>query len=270
MAHSKRVDTKQKKKIPIFSSEYRPKLENLPAFSTVSDQTPIDIYQLIEHISLSPKADYFEEIYAIIPVHRPLWGASCVIYRENVLLVDDHPFHIVCKLLQHLEHVDYPIYRQVLGHMMNKKERLTPVASQNYSLFPTAKVDDSDTMWLNPGRIHSLITQNRQTIVCFENLFALATPKKIDSLKKGMKKAFFAHAIIKREHDCRGTRSTTSLLEFLNVTSSVETREILKNIEFQHIPGYQHDFFRNYPKFQDAHSQNKAKRELHRRYSIEL
>ncbi|HPR80383.1 MAG TPA: hypothetical protein PK268_00470 [Enterococcus sp.] len=270
MTYSKSVESKKRKRIPSFSREYRPKLESLPAFSTAADQAPIDIYQLIENISLSSQADFLEEIYAIIPVNRPLWGASCVIYREYVLLVEDQPFNIVCKLLQTLEHMEYPIYRKALGYMTNKKERLTPVANENYSLFPTAKVDDSETIWLNPGRIHSLITQKQQTIVCFENLFALATYKNSASLKNGMKKAFFAHAIIKREHDCRGTRSTTSLLEFLNITSSVETRDILKSLEFQHIPGYQHDFFRIYSKFQDADSQKKAKKELHRRYSIEL
>ncbi len=68
-----------KRKIPVQSLGYRPKLEDLEAFSNASDYSPINIEQLTQAIPISAKADYLEEIYAIIPVQRNARTYSSVI-----------------------------------------------------------------------------------------------------------------------------------------------------------------------------------------------
>lgn len=258
-----------KKKIPSPSLEYRPRLENLPAYSSVNKTTAIDLLALTKGIPLSSKPDYLEEIYAIIPVNSLTWGVCCIIYRENVLLVEETSQQIAMGLLESTEHLEYPIYKETLHHLLQCSIRLTPVANRHYSLFPTGSVNSNSTMWINPGRIVSLFSKRNQTVICLENLFTLSVNRHIKSIKKHMSKAFWAHAILKRENDIEGTKATTSLLEYLNITSSSETRTLLKNLEYQHIPDYKNEFFKNYLKFNRIKLEGKILKDFYHEYGIE-
>lgn len=249
MKHANKHRLIKRKKVPNPRMDYRPRLESLAAYSLVNPLTPIDIIQLTKDIPLSAQADYFEEIYAIIPVNFPTWGISCVLYRETILLVEQSAQQIAFNLLEAVEHLDYQIYKKTLNYLFNAELRMTPIATRNFSLFPTGGITLETTMWINPGRIETIFTQKKQSIVCLENLFTILIDRHERAIKKRMCQAFWAHAILKREHDNQGTKSTTSLLEFLNITSSTETRDLLKNREFQHIPSYKNDFFKYYPMF---------------------
>ena len=172
-------------------------------------------------------------------------------------------------MLKPLERLEYRLYSKTLHQLVGTTYRLTPVATQNYSLFPTAKVNDFNTLWINPGRIQTLYPQEHQVVVALENLFSILVDRTCKTIQKNMEKAFWAHAILKREHDHEGTKATTNLLEFLDVTSSNETRYILKRHQYQHIPSYQNEFFKLYTHFQTEQIRKEAQRALQEQFNFE-
>ena len=268
MKHLHKLPDK-KKKIPRRHLCYRPKLEDLSAFCTATSETPIDIQALILDIPLSSQADFSQEIYAIIPIKETLWRVSCLIYRENLLLVEATPEYLVKQLLHFAEHLDFPVYKKTLNHLLDCNSRLTPIATRHYSLFPSAGISLPQTMWINPGRIEHILPRAKSSILCFENLFTLHVDCPIDAIHRRMLKSFWAHAILKREHDIFGTPTCTSLLEFLNVTSSKETRTVLKSLQYQHIPKYKNEFFKHYPKYNRMSIKKSVKRSVYAKLRIE-
>ena len=261
--------THNKKRIPQHHLSYRPKLEDLPAFCEAILPTPVDIPKLIANIPLSAHADFSTEIYAILPVQTSLWSGSCLIYRATLALVEETPEQIAKQLLVFSEHLDFTIYKKTLNHLLDANKRHTPIATRHYSLFPTGGIHVPQTIWINPGRITFIHPQVQNSVLQFENLFTLQVPCPIDVIHRRMHNAFLAHAILKREHDLNATQSTTSLLEFLDITSSTETRTVLKNLQYQHIPKYKNEFFEVYPKFNQLQIKQAVKRRLYAELNIE-
>jgi ComK protein. len=261
--------THNKKRIPKHHLSYRPKLDDLPAFCEAKLPIPVDISQLIANIPLSAHADFSTEIYAIIPVQTNLWSGSCLIYRNTLALVEEMPEQLAKQLLTFSEHLDFTVYKQTLNHLLDANKRHTPIATRHYSLFPTGGLHVPQTIWINPGRIEHIHPQEQSSVLCFENLFTLDVPCPLNIIHRRMHHAFLAHAIIKREHNIDATQITTSLLEFLNITSSPETRAVLKNLQYQHIPKYKNEFFEVYPKFNQLQIKKDVKRRLYAELNME-
>lgn len=260
----------KKRKIPVSKRKYRPNLEELPAFSMSKEATPINILELSKSIHLSIQADYYDEIYAIIPIIESLSVKSCIIYRETAQLVDATPAYIAKNLLKIFENFEYDQYTHTFNELLCSKKRMIPIAIKDYSLFPTGGVTNNDTFWINPGRIEELHNLHSKTNIILENLFCLEVDRKKSAIQRCMEKAFIAHAIIKREHDFGNTRPHISVLEFLNVSSSIETRFILKNLQFQHIPGYPNEFRTLYDNYQKNIYQEAGRKHLNKLLNIEF
>lgn len=260
---------RNQRRIPHEQLEYRPKLEDLPAFLAANEQSAVDILKLSKRIRLSASADFFEEIYAIIPVEWHTRTVSCIVYRQTVLLVEKEPFQIIKQLLETLEYLNFTIYKRTLEKLLRTKQRLTPVGTKNFSLFPTGGVLRTDTCWINPGRIDALHTRQIDTIICLDNLFTIRLSRNKKSIRKNMEKAFLTHALMKREHDYNTPKLNISLLEYLDVTSSYETREVLKKYQFQHIPNYQHAFLKLYAEVQQEQIAKDTRRQLTKEWNME-
>ncbi|KAF1305346.1 hypothetical protein IV487_10860 [Enterococcus saccharolyticus] len=262
-------EKKHHRRIPPEQLAYRPQLEDLPAFHVANEQSAVDILELSKRIRLSASADFFEEIYAIIPVVWPTRTVSCIVYRTTVLLVEKEPFQIIKQLLETLEYLNFTIYKRTLERLLHAKQRLTPVGTKNFSLFPTGGALRADTCWINPGRIYALHTRHMDTIICLDNLFTVRNSRNKKSIRKNMEKAFLTHALMKREHDYNTPKLNISLLEYLGVTSSYETREVLKKFQFQHIPNYQHAFLKLYREVQQEQIIKETRRQLTKEWNIE-
>lgn len=233
---------------------FTPKLNELLAFQMKQPYLPVDLAQLYKEITISTQASFKEEIYAIIP-YGEHYTQSFVLYKDTIRLVDLSANLLAEKCLYDHLHMEFESYKRTLKAFLGKGINTIPIASSDFSLIPFSLTSRPTIYsWVNPGRIENLFTQSSAapTIIQLTNGFTLAIDRQKRPIFTRMNRAFLTHGIIKRDFETQPVNVTMSLLEYLGISSTKITRNITKNVQYQHIPGFANDFHRKYQEIHDA------------------
>lgn len=209
--------------------------------------------------------DFFEEIYALIPIKKSLYKKTFVLYKDYALYVERPSLEIIRNILWSYQYLDFNVYTRTVRSIFSKSTSIVPIATQNFSLVPLGSMNDKKTIWLNPAHVSKIEETKHQTILTLDNTFSIKSDRQARGIKGRMEKSFIIHGILKREADAGLIRPTTNLLEYLDLPSTDITRIILRGIEYQHLPGLQGDFFTQY----DRENAHLAKIKLLQRLDIE-
>lgn len=205
-----------------------------------------NVYQLTKIFNPTLSPDFHEEIYGIIPIQQHLFRRTLVLYKDYMMYVDMTSFQIIKRILKSSPLLNFNAYTKTLQNLFNSNTTIIPIATPDYSLIPLGPVKSNETIWVNPGRVSELSSNNLETLLLLTNEFTICSDRLIKGISKRMMKGFLAHGILKRESDCQPVWPSMNLLEYLELPSTSAVRYILRHVQFQHLPYLQGDFFRIY------------------------
>lgn len=243
-----------KKVVSGYLSDYKLPLDYLRSFFKLDGFDQSTIHQLTQQFAPAITPNFYEEIYALIPIEQHFYKKTFVLYKEYMMYVEMSPFEIIKKVLATSSSplLNFEVYTRTLQCLFQSKTSIIPIATENFSLIPLGPVPSNKTIWVNPGQIENVKPYNLKALLITTNQFIIANDRLPRSITKRMKKGFLAHAILKREIDSRPIRLSMNWLEYLELPSTEMTREILRNSQFQQIPHLQGDFFRCYRETYDS------------------
>lgn len=201
-----------------------------------------NMYQLINFRNPHISPDFYEEIYAIIPIQQHCFKRTIVLYESYFMYVEMTSSQISKQILTTSPLLNFNAYTKTLQHLFNKKTTIIPVATNSFSLIPLGPVKSPETIWINPGQVTDLRSYDLKTLLMMENQISICSDRLIKGISKRMLKGFLAHGILKREDDTQAIRPSTLLLEYLGLPSTPAIRKILRYIQFQELPYLQGDF----------------------------
>lgn len=244
---------------------YKIPLSTLFCLSEELYYTPENIHKVTHHFEPAITPDFFEEVYALVPIKTAFHKKTFVLYKNYALYVELTPLDIIQNILKAYQYLDFKVYARTIHSIFNKKTTIIPIATQKFSIFSLGSIHEKETIWINPARVCNIEETNHLTFIELDNSFTIGSDRQARGIKRRMIKSFIIHGILKREADADPIRPTTNLLEYLDIPSNIVTRTILKGVEYQHLPGLQGDFFERY-NFEAAFL---AKRKLLQRLDIE-
>ncbi|HIY58710.1 MAG TPA: hypothetical protein H9829_11075 [Candidatus Tetragenococcus pullicola] len=184
-----------------------------------------------------------KEIYAIIACwnHPQL---SIIIYEKKLEFVDCPIDSIVNKLIKTKYNFEPRLYFQALKKTFGKNLRGLPFACQKFSLVFFNQQEQSKRCWVNPAKIISISKspKNSHHILELANNISIVVKRQLPSIYQKVEKGIFAQAIMKRECVATPRISTIKLIDYLEIPSTILTRELFQFTTFEDIPGKPHDF----------------------------
>ncbi|HIY57743.1 MAG TPA: competence protein ComK [Candidatus Tetragenococcus pullicola] len=193
---------------------------------------------------LYPNPEMDKEIYAILP-SKNVPKQTFILYKDCAILVKKSSYSIIDIFINYHLACKRNAYYKAMSTLIQKSRNL-PLACREYSLINFGGWNKSQALWINPAQISDIhsVTTTRTKLV-FNNQLELSLDMKLNTLLSRMKTGFIAYGIIKRDYGSSQNQLTTSLTDFLNISSTDITNRLLAEIEYQDIPGKRNDFLSN-------------------------
>ena len=177
--------------------------------------------------------NFFEEIYALLPIDTHLTHTqTLIIYKNRLSLIDHSPLECVHMLLKQIHFLNYLTYCKTITHFFPRNIYKIPVATKDYVLFPMEAPDNAQsTIWINPAQITTISSTELDTLLTLSNKFCVQSPIQRRSLQSSMARSFIIWGIIRQEFLFPEKQmDSTHLADYLNVTMTPITSKIFKKL----------------------------------------
>lgn len=189
--------------------------------------------QFANRLTLHFSDNFFEEIYALLPIENNFTHTqTLIIYKNRLSLIDHSPLECVHMLLKQIHFLNYITYCKTIAQFFPNNIYKIPVATKDYVLLPMEAPDHAQsTIWINPAQISSISSTELDTLLTLSNKFCIQSPIQRRSLQSSMARSFIIWGIIRQEFLYPEKRlENVYLADYLNVRVTPITSKIFKKL----------------------------------------